>query len=129
MRPFATFGCHATSSRCFEAVKELTFEEDGEISGLISVEGEKIGFLDRVNPASTGAVERWLLEVESAMRRTLHKVAGEALNSYAASERSQWILEWPGQLVLNCSQVYWTREVSFIPDPASHARALHLQTA
>ncbi len=46
------------------------------------------------------------------MRRTLHKVAGEALQAYARGERSQWILEWPGQLVLNCSQVYWTREVT-----------------
>ncbi len=98
--------------KCFESVKELTFESDGEISGLVSIEGEKIGFLDRVNPAATGAVERWLLEVESAMRRTLHKVSGEALSAYATTERSQWILEWPGQLVLNCSQVYWTREVT-----------------
>lgn len=40
----------------------------------MSVEGEKIPFLERVNPAATGAVERWLLDVESAIRRTLHKV-------------------------------------------------------
>ena len=57
------------------------------------------------NRAPPGAVERWLLDVESCMRRTLHKLAGEALVAYAATERSRWILEWPGQLVLNCSQV------------------------
>ncbi|MEW5311652.1 MAG: hypothetical protein WDW38_003348 [Sanguina aurantia] len=98
--------------KCFEAVKELVFEADGEISGLISVEGEKLPFVDNVNPAATGAVECWLLEVESAIRRTLHKVAGDALEAYAREQRSSWILAWPGQLVLNCSQVYWTREVT-----------------
>ena len=44
-------------------------------------------------------------EVEGVIRRTLHKLAGQALAAYAVAERSKWILEWPGQLVLNCSQV------------------------
>ena len=52
-----------------------------------------------------GAVEKWLLDVEADIRRTLHKVAGDSLEAYARSERSRWILEWPGQIVLNCSQV------------------------
>ena len=76
--------------KCFEAVKELTFEKDGEISGMVSVEGEKIPFMDNVNPALSGAVETWLLEVESDIRRTLHKIAGDALESYARTERSRW---------------------------------------
>lgn len=41
--------------RCFEAVRELTFEEEGEISGMTSIEGEKIPFVDSVNPATSGA--------------------------------------------------------------------------
>ena len=43
-------------------------------------------------------------EVEGVIRRTLHKLAGQALAAYATTQRSKWILEWPGQLVLNCSQ-------------------------
>lgn len=78
----------------------------------VSVENEKITFIETVNPAATGAVERWLLDVESDIRRTLHKVAGDALEAYPRNERSKWILEWPGQLVLNCSQVYWTKDVN-----------------
>lgn len=53
----------------------------------------------------SGAVERWLLELEGVMRRTLHRVAGEALEAYPRTDRPKWILHWPGQLVLNCSQV------------------------
>ncbi|GFR45764.1 hypothetical protein Agub_g7181 [Astrephomene gubernaculifera] len=98
--------------KCFEAVREFNFEKNGEISGLVSVEGEKIQWIETVNPAATGAVEKWLLDSESCIRRTLHKIAGDALEAYARTERSRWILEWPGQIVLNCSQVYWTREVT-----------------
>lgn len=39
------------------------------------------------------------------MKRTLHKLAGESLFAYTQTERSHWLLEWPGQLVLNISQV------------------------
>lgn len=42
--------------KCFEAVKELVFEENGEISGMVSLEGEKIMFVERVSPAATGIV-------------------------------------------------------------------------
>lgn len=40
--------------KCFEAVKELVFESNGEISGMISLEGEKIPFVESVNPAASG---------------------------------------------------------------------------
>eukprot|EP00878_Enallax_costatus_P013463 GHUV01014078.1.p1 GENE.GHUV01014078.1~~GHUV01014078.1.p1 ORF type:complete len:1340 (+),score=424.03 GHUV01014078.1:252-4271(+) len=98
--------------KCFEAVKELVFEQNGEISGMVSLEGEKITFVERVNPATTGAVESWLLEVEGAIKRTMHSITREALTAYPKTARTTWILQWPGQLVLNGSQVFWTREVT-----------------
>lgn len=91
--------------KCFEAVRELNFQENGDITGMVSVEGEKIDWFTKVNPAATGGVELWLTEVEDAMKQTLHKIAGESLTAYAQRERADWILQWPGQLVLNCSQV------------------------
>ena len=60
-------------------------------------------------------------EVEGVIRRTLHKLAAQALAAYAATERSKWILEWPGQLVLNCSQV--------CPVNTSHLALLPLHAA
>ena len=87
----------------------MQFEEGGKIVGMESVEGEKVDFIEPMDPAATGAVEQWLLQTEGVMKRTLHRMAGDALKSYAQSERSRWILQWPGQLVLNCSQVYWTQ--------------------
>lgn len=36
--------------------RELVFEPDGTISGMLSMEGEKVSFLKNVNPAATGEV-------------------------------------------------------------------------
>ena len=75
------------------------------VSSLARHPGEKIDWIEAVDPSLTGAVELWMGEVEGVIRRTLHKLAGQALAAYATTQRSKWILEWPGQLVLNCSQV------------------------
>jgi len=98
--------------KCFEAVKCLNFEQNGDITGMESVEGEAVQFVDAINPAAVGPVEKWLLKVEGVMKRTLHKIAGDALSAYATTERRSWILDWPGQLVLGASQVYWTSDVT-----------------
>lgn len=67
-----------------------------------------MAFHKPVDPNVT-AVEWWLLEAEHVIKQTLHKISGAALEAYPAKARSDWILDWPGQLVLNCSQVYWTQ--------------------
>ena len=33
------------------------------------------------------------------------------LQAYAVEPRSNWVIDWPGQVVLCASQAYWTREV------------------
>lgn len=35
-----------------------------------------------------------------------------AFEAYAISDRIQWIIDWPGQIVLCVSQMYWTQEVT-----------------
>lgn len=44
------------------------------------------------------------------MQDALKKLAGLAVDAYAGTERTKWILEWPGQLVICASQIYWTKE-------------------
>jgi dynein heavy chain len=38
------------------------------------------------------------------MKRAVHGLAKEALMAYPKNARTSWILQWPSQLVLNCSQ-------------------------
>jgi dynein heavy chain, axonemal len=87
---------------------DLQFDSSGNITGMESVEGENVTFCKTVNPTVT-SVEWWLLEAETVIKQTLHTVSGAALEAYPTKARSEWILDWPGQLVLNCSQVFWTK--------------------
>jgi hypothetical protein len=52
-----------------------------------------------------------LIQVEEAMRSSLRDVTRKAYEDYAVSDRLEWILKWPGQVVLCGSSMYWTAEV------------------
>jgi hypothetical protein len=52
------------------------------------------------------------LEFKSVAAKSDIKQAGLAVDAYAGTDRNKWILEWPGQLVLGCSQIYWTKEAA-----------------
>ena len=45
------------------------------------------------------------------MVESLREVCKQGVHSYANTPREQWVLEWPGQVVLVVTAVYWTREV------------------
>jgi dynein heavy chain, axonemal len=57
-------------------------------------------------------VERWLIEVEQTMVDSVRMVIGKSVESYASKPRRQWVLQWPGQVVICVSSIYWTTEVS-----------------
>ena len=42
---------------------------------------------------------------------SLHTITGQSVKSYATSNREDWLLHWPGQVVLSVAQIYWTRAV------------------
>lgn len=45
------------------------------------------------------------------MRESLQDVCLRAYHAYAVTARVMWVLEWPGQIVLCGSQIYWTSQV------------------
>ncbi|KXZ43278.1 hypothetical protein GPECTOR_96g744 [Gonium pectorale] len=101
------------AKKIFEAVKEFEFNEEMEISGLVSVEEERIP-LDRpvvTNSELMPGVEFWLLKVEEQMRLSLASITLKAIQAYATTQRSKWILQWPGQVVLAVAQTFWTMGV------------------
>jgi len=57
-------------------------------------------------------VEKWLLQVQQTMILSLKEVMTKAVNSYDEVPRNKWVLEWPGQVVIAASTVYWTADVS-----------------
>lgn len=46
------------------------------------------------------------------MKLSLREVMGKAVNAYPNTKRNEWVLQWPGQIVLAASQVHWTAEVT-----------------
>lgn len=57
-------------------------------------------------------VEKWLLQVEDTMLMSLKQVIKESVEAYPKVPRKQWVLDWPGQVVLCGSSIFWTTEVS-----------------
>ena len=90
-------------------------------------------------------VEVWLTEVEAAMRVALHEQLRRAIVHGAADQQSvlseispseemtaavarvEWVLRWPGQVVLAASQLFWTRDVESALQPAqANVKAGHV---
>lgn len=101
--------------KCFEGINKVKFEKDLKISQIISAEGEEIGLDRMIDPESAGNkgnVEKWLLEIESMQWESIRTLTVASLAEYPQIARKQWILNWPAQVVLGVSVVYWTTEVT-----------------
>lgn len=95
--------------KCFEGINSLTFQENARIIAMCSSEGERVRFKDAVEPSQAkGAVEKWLLQVEKSMQSSVHDQMLKAVKAYMETPREKWVLEWPGQVVLAVSHVFWT---------------------
>ena len=105
--------------KCFEGVNSLEFQSDLSITSIISKEKEVIP-LDyeaisekTINPNdSGGCVEIWLDQIQTVMRKMMAHLYDLSMVDYGKREpdgdRTGWLKDWPGQIVLGVSQTYWT---------------------
>ncbi|XP_077987554.1 dynein axonemal heavy chain 3-like isoform X2 [Glandiceps talaboti] len=98
--------------KCFEGIAKLTFTEEKEIIAMESAEKEVVQFVDKIIPADAhGLVEKWLIQVEVLMKRSIGEVMAKAVQSYTSTPRKEWVLKWPGQVILASSNIHWTMDV------------------
>ncbi|XP_006892767.1 PREDICTED: dynein heavy chain 3, axonemal [Elephantulus edwardii] len=99
--------------KCFEGISRLEFTKHLEINGMISSEKEVVPFKQKVYPAQAkGMVEKWLQQVEQMMLASIREVIKLGIEAYDKVSRDQWVLQWPGQVVICVSSIFWTQEVS-----------------
>eukprot|EP00076_Gallus_gallus_P026084 XP_015148871.1 dynein heavy chain 12, axonemal isoform X3 [Gallus gallus] len=98
--------------KCFEGIAKLHFLPNLDIKAMYSSEGERVEFISTISTSEArGAVEKWLIQVEDIMLKSIHNVIAKSRMAYLETERKSWVLEWPGQVVLCVSQMFWTSEV------------------
>ncbi|XP_077462234.1 dynein axonemal heavy chain 12-like [Stigmatopora argus] len=98
--------------KCFDGIAKLDFLPNLDIQAIYSSEGERIALIQLISTAEAkGAVEKWLIKVEDLMIRSVRDVVDRSRTAYAETPRNQWVMEWPGQVVICSSQMFWTSEV------------------
>ncbi|KAG7256267.1 hypothetical protein CRUP_029317 [Coryphaenoides rupestris] len=111
--------------KCFENIARLKFQADLQISHMYSGEGEEVELVQPVWPH--GNVENWLRDVEKSMKASLRDSIHRSLQVYPEQPRTEWVLSWPGQVVIAGCQVFWTAEVSEALERGDLAQRLYPQ--
>ncbi|KAK3091630.1 hypothetical protein FSP39_021358 [Pinctada imbricata] len=103
-------------TKLFDSMAKLKFTQDGqgndtkEATGMYSKDGEYVD-LDKAVDLG-GQVEHWLNRLLDAMRSTVRHEMTEAVTTYEEKPRDQWLFDFPAQVALCGTQIWWTTEVN-----------------
>lgn len=103
--------------KCFEGIDQLAFQEDKfgnqDVIGMKSSQGEFVEFSNMIYPADAkGMVEKWLLQVEKLMMKSLRDIIAKTIPDYFKCDFGKWVVNWPGQAILCARGVNWTAETN-----------------
>lgn len=86
---------------------------------MISQEGE---YLQLKNCTLKGEVEEWLYILEESMQQQLKNLCIRANNKYDLedTQHTQWVMEYPCQVVLIIDGIWWTKLTEDFLNPANN---------
>ncbi|EFW19348.1 hypothetical protein D8B26_007588 [Coccidioides posadasii str. Silveira] len=121
--------------KMFAGLSGLVMDDDGNIVGLTSKEGEEVRLKKEVSLLKTPRINDWLAALENSMKSTLAELLAEAIEQfesiYSATEIDQtafsdYLANYPAQIVVLGSQVVWTNAVQkALEDGGSGLQALY----
>eukprot|EP00397_Hematodinium_sp_SG-2012_P000045 GEMP01000045.1.p1 GENE.GEMP01000045.1~~GEMP01000045.1.p1 ORF type:complete len:3312 (+),score=740.25 GEMP01000045.1:2269-12204(+) len=97
--------------KCFDNLVLLQFakgDKSTEILGMYSAEKEMVPFYKPLK--ARGNVEKWLLEVEEYMCKTIHSVIKKGCRDYPDMVRAKWVLQKEAQVVATAGMIMWCVE-------------------
>ncbi|CAH1783738.1 unnamed protein product, partial [Owenia fusiformis] len=98
--------------KCFEGIGKLEFNKNLDILAMCSSEGENVKMSEIISTTEArGSVEKWLLQVQDVMLMSVRDVTAASREAYAIEAREDWVQDWPGQVVICVSSIFWTIEV------------------
>ncbi|XP_069945104.1 dynein beta chain, ciliary-like [Cherax quadricarinatus] len=102
-------------TKLFDSIACLKFSEDDSSDataavGMTAKDGEYVEFENVTN--CTGPVEKWLMSILEVMRATVRARMTDAVAAYEDRPRDQWVGDYPAQVALTGTQIYWTVEVN-----------------
>uniref|UniRef100_A0A5F8GSV7 Dynein axonemal heavy chain 11 n=1 Tax=Monodelphis domestica TaxID=13616 RepID=A0A5F8GSV7_MONDO len=101
-------------TKLFDSIADLQFA-DGQgpaasrAIGMYSKEKEHVPFYTECE--CIGHVETWLQGLEETMQETVRCYITDATAAFEEKPREQWILDFPAQVALTSSQIWWTTDV------------------
>ena len=99
-------------TKLFDSMAKLRLDKTKEKTALAmqAKDGEDVDF---PSPCDlNGQVEVWLNRLLDMQCGTVLHWLTEAVVAYEEKQREQWILDFPGQIALTGSQIWWTTEVN-----------------
>lgn len=104
--------------KMFAGVSGLVMDDDSNILGLTSKEGEKVTLKTPISLIATPKINDWLRALESGMRETLSELLVEAVAEYQGLDDADsaafevYVEKFPAQVVVLATQAVWTSSVN-----------------
>ncbi|XP_047143157.1 dynein beta chain, ciliary isoform X1 [Hydra vulgaris] len=102
-------------AKLFDNMSTLEFTKDNDgvqtkqAIGMYSKENEYVKFNKPF--MCTGQVETWLTRLLNCMQETIRHELSEAVVAYEEKPRDHWLFDYPAQVALCGTQIWWTTEV------------------
>lgn len=103
--------------KMFAGINGLLLDDEQNILGLQSREGEEVLFKTPISLIKTPKINDWLRALENGMRETLSELLVEAVAEYESLDDSDntafegFIEKYPAQIGVLATQAYWTAQV------------------